>query len=448
MLSHDEWWRTHGLAIVDGFMYEASDTPEAKLFNLQLGKSTGKVTWTYLGHHTEYSREHLIDDSVRGWYTYPVEGQELLLDGAVATAAGVGCVYWGLQRFFYQPEKPDAYESGRYMKDLFAFQLKHREMLRPLSSHPQVGILVGSRTVGLYAGSHFVPSAYPNYYRGAFNLFKSLSIDSEPFLDFLMTAQQLARYTMVFLPNAACLSDEQCDLLRRYAEAGGILVSTHLTSVADENGRVRGDFGLADVFGASFDNPEPIEYPDLFLKRPKGDLIPQDPQVVRMHATRGTVEATTWDRGNHRDLGAAVVSNPAGKGRSIYIGSGLEALYEETRINAVRECLAGLLLPSLEAGRTYNVEFVPGVTPHYMASEKTIVLHLLADTANVVHHQKARESFVAVENVKARLRLPGKVKVVTLMRSGVAVETKQDGEWIAVTVPRLLVWEAIRVDLV
>lgn len=447
MLSHDEWWRTHGLAIVDGFMYEASDTPEAKLFNLQLGKSTGKVTWTYLGHHTEYSREHLIDDSVRGWYTYPVEGQELLLDGAVATAAGVGCVYWGLQRFFYQPEDPDAYESGRYMKDLFAFQIKHREMLRPLSSRPQVGILVGSRTVGLYAGSHFVPSAYPNYYRGAFNLLKSLSIESEPFLDFLMTEQQLARYTMVFLPNVACLSDEQCAMLRRYTQSGGILVSTHLTSVADETGRVRGDFGLADVFGVSLDDPEPIEYPDLFLKRTQGDLIPQDPQVVRMHAAGGTVEATTWDRGNHRDLGAAVVTNRIGKGQSIYIGSGLEALYEETRINAVREYLAGLLLPALEAGRSYILEFVPGVTPHYMASEKTIVLHLLADTANVVHHQKARESFVAVEDVKVRLRVPGKINAVTLMRSGATVDAKQDGEWIAMTVPRLLVWEAIRVDL-
>ncbi|MFZ0743532.1 MAG: beta-galactosidase trimerization domain-containing protein [Terracidiphilus sp.] len=447
MLSRDESWRTHGLAIVDGFMYEASDTPEAKLFNLQLGKSTGKATWTYLGHHTEYSQEHMKDDSVRGWYSYPVEGQELLLDGAVATAAGVGCVYWGMQRFFYQPEGPQAYASGRYMNEIFTFQQKHHEVLRSLSSRPQVGILVGSLTIGCYAGSHFVPDAYPNYYRGAFNLLKSLSIESEPFLDFSMTEQQLGRYTMVFVPDAACLSDGQCAMLRRYVESGGTLVSTHLTSVADETGRVRSNFGLADVFGATFDDAEPIEYPDLYLKPAQGDLIPQDPQVVRMHATGGTVEATTWDRGNHRDLGPAVVTHRVGKGMSIYIGSGLEAIYEETRLEPVRKYLAGLLLPWLEAGRTYNVDHVPGVTPHYMASEKTIVLYLLADTAGVVHHQKARETFVAVENVKVRLRLSGKIKAVTLMRSGAAVAATRDGEWIAVAVPRLLVYEAIRVDL-
>jgi hypothetical protein len=72
---------------------------------------------------------------------------------------------------------------------------------------------------------------------------------------------------------------------------------------------------------------------------------------------------------------------------------------------------------------------------------------MVADTAGVVHHQKARESFVPVENVIVRLRLRRMIKVVTLMRSGADVAMKQDGEWIAVTVPRLLVYEAIRVDV-
>jgi hypothetical protein len=38
---------------VDGFMFEAAETPEEKLFNLQLCQSTGKVVWTYLGSYTE-----------------------------------------------------------------------------------------------------------------------------------------------------------------------------------------------------------------------------------------------------------------------------------------------------------------------------------------------------------------------------------------------------------
>ena len=49
---------------------------------------------------------------------------------------------------------------------------------------------------------------------------------------------------------------------------GGHLIATHLTSVADEYGRVRENFGLADLFGADFLDPEPMEIPDLYLKLP------------------------------------------------------------------------------------------------------------------------------------------------------------------------------------
>lgn len=54
--------------------------------------------------------------------------------------------------------------------------------------------------------------------------------------------------------------------------------------------------------------------------------------------------------------------------------------------------------------------------------------------------------FVPVENVMVRPRLRGEIKAVTFMRSGITVTIKQDGDWIAVTVPRLLVYESIRVD--
>jgi hypothetical protein len=99
LLSRREW-RNHAIPHLDGFMFEAAETPEDKLFNMQLGQSTGKVTWTYVGTHTRYNREHMKDDRVRGWSSAPVESQELLLDGATALASGVGLVYWGLSRFF------------------------------------------------------------------------------------------------------------------------------------------------------------------------------------------------------------------------------------------------------------------------------------------------------------------------------------------------------------
>ena len=443
-------WRNRAIPVVDGFMFEAAETPEEKLFNMQLGQSTGKVTWTYVGTHTQYNREHLKDDHVRGWYSYPVESQELLLDGATALAAGVGLVYWGLSRFFYQPQGPLAYASGRYVKEIFDFQQKNDALLRGLRSRPQAGILVGAQTIDWYSGKHFVGKAYENGAHGAYQVLKANGFESEPFLDWQISPELLARYQMIYAPNAVCLSDAQCAMLVEYVRNGGKLLATHLSSVADEYGRVRRNFGLADLFGAEFLSPEPVEIPDLYLRPVGGDLIPQDPQVFRFRATSGQVLAETVDRGHRANLGPAIVKRVEGKGEVIYIGSSLEAVYEETRMEPLRSFLGGLVVPWLAPRRAYEIEYRPGLMAHFMASDNTLLLHLLADTGNKNKHLREREEFLPVIDVQARIRVPEErtARSVSLLRAGARLTPSARGGWLDVTVGRVLIHEAIKVDLV
>jgi len=448
LLSKREW-RSRALPVVDGFMFEAAETPEEKLFNMQLGQSTGKVTWTYVGTHTQYNREHLKNERVRGWFSYPVESQELLLDGATELAAGVGLVYWGLSRFFYQPERPLSYESGRYVKRIFDFQQEHDVLLRSVRSQPQVGLLVGSQTVNWYTGKHFVSRAYQNCWHGAYQLLKANSYESEPFLDWQMSPQLLSRYQMLFAPNVACLSDSQCLMLVDYVRGGGALLATHLTSVADDYGLMRKNYGLAEVFSAEFSEPKPIEIPDLYLKLPSGEEIPQDPQVLRFRENGGTVLAETLDRGHRRTLGPAIIQRSFGKGSAIYIGSSLEAVYEETRMKSLRVFFNSLVSPWLSAQRSYEIEYQSGVAPHFMASRDVLLLHLLADTGNKNKHLRSREEFLPVADVKVRIRIPQQrsVRSALLLLSGQTLpSTVRDG-WLEVAVPRVWIHEAVKVDL-
>ncbi len=53
------------------------------------------------------------------------------------------------------------------------------------------------------------------------------------------------------LPHQACLSEAQCEGVRRFVAAGGGLVATLETSRYDEEGRSRNEFALGDVFGVS-----------------------------------------------------------------------------------------------------------------------------------------------------------------------------------------------------
>lgn len=446
LLQRNDQWRSHSIPVADGFMFEAADTPTEKLFNLQLGRSTGKTIWTYVGHHTQYGREHLKDKAVRSWFSFPVEGEELLLDGAIAMAAGVGSVYWGASRFFYEKQPALSFESGRMVREVFDLQQKNEVLAKTLKHSPQVGIAVGDQTLNWLDDPYFVRSAYPNYFHGAFNLFKSLSVDSEPFLDWMLSPELLRRYRAVFLPNTVCLSNKQCDCLREYVRGGGILISSHQTSMADEIGRRRTNFGLSDVFGATTRDPHSTEYPDLYLRNEAG-LVPQDLQTTIIEATSGKVLATTYDRGNRRDLGPAVVSSRFGKGQSIYLSSGLEAVLEETQMQSLRDYLSGLLLPLFREQQSYRVSYRAGVTPHYMASANVGVLYLLADIGEREYHSKTHQHFSEVSGLTAEIHIPASgVHRISMLRSGQEIHAPIENGWLKITVPTFKVFEAVKVE--
>lgn len=429
-------WKDRCLTIADGFMFEGTD-----LFGLQLGQSTGKTIWTYIGSYAEYSGAHLHNKSIRGWYSYPLEGQQIAMECAVATAAGAGCKYWGLSRFFYQPESPTAYPEGQYLKAAFDFQVEHRGLLDSLQHRAQAGALVSDQTIKWYRSKDFVQRAYGNYFHGAYSLLKALNIEPEPFLDWLMSPEVLSRYSVIYLPNAVCLSDTQCEMLRDYVRNGGRLVATHLTSAADELGHKRDDFALADLFGASLLDPVPYEYPDLYLKPVQGPLVPQDLQIVRFRPTSGTVLAHTLSRGQEKELGPAITTRTFGKGKVMYIGSGLEAVFYETLMQPLFVYLRSLLMPLIGEIQTYRMDYVPGITAHRMTGNNRIVLHVIADIGN------RHVDYSAVHDVRLSIRVPRKVSSVSLLRRGTSIDFVAKNGWIDVVITKIDIYEAVCVEL-
>src|ERR1051325_5506400 len=71
--------------------------------------------------------------------------------------------------------------------------------------------------------------------------------------DRLLDTEHTAAYRTLILPNIAALSNAQCGQLREFVERGGGLIATYEHSLYDEHGDRRSDFGLAQLFGASYD---------------------------------------------------------------------------------------------------------------------------------------------------------------------------------------------------
>jgi len=137
-----------------------------------------------------------------------------------------------------------ALEPARQFFDWHARHQRHFANRRAIAP---IAVVMGQRGQLFHAPP--AGSAMPQYLNG---LYLAL-LEGRFLFDFVheqqLTPPALARYAAVLLPNVAWLSDAQCEALRAYVAGGGSLLGTFQTSLFDDRGNARADFGLADVFG-------------------------------------------------------------------------------------------------------------------------------------------------------------------------------------------------------
>jgi hypothetical protein len=141
----------------------------------------------------------------------------------------------------------------------------------------------------------------PAHMESAVGVFRAMMEDHLP-LDILIepdveNLQTLSQYKVLILPNAACLSPKALKTIRAFVSAGGGLLALHETSICNEFGDHRADFGLADVYGAHFKGTEDFSarwpnYPkwtELYVGIAGADLHPiADDPIVRSNYRRGS----------------------------------------------------------------------------------------------------------------------------------------------------------------
>ena len=77
-------------------------------------------------------------------------------------------------------------------------------------------------------------------------------------------------YRVLIFPNIAALSDAQCGQIRDYVQRGGSIVATYETSLYDEWGVRRSDYGLAELFGAPYDGGTAARMQNSYLRLETG----------------------------------------------------------------------------------------------------------------------------------------------------------------------------------
>jgi Hypothetical glycosyl hydrolase 6/Beta-galactosidase trimerisation domain len=139
----------------------------------------------------------------------------------------------------------------RVVEEVYDWHHQAERYLRNEQSLARVAMVYSQQTAWFYGGER-AGAKVEDHTLGMYHALIEARIPFEMVHDRLLDPEHINPFKLLILPNIAALSNQQCAQLRAYVAAGGNLLATHETSLYDEWGERRSDFGLADLYGVSF----------------------------------------------------------------------------------------------------------------------------------------------------------------------------------------------------
>jgi hypothetical protein len=405
----------------------------------------------------------------------------VITNGGVPPVAGFHMDHDTTESHFYQILKA----REPWLKD--ATSTKWAAILVSEKSYLFYGI-PGSRAEygGVFIGSGIdtkdvsasIPSErrFPAHLESAVGMFRACMEAHLPFdlisdLD-IEQGTRLDRYKVLILPDAACLSENALARIRSFVDAGGGLVATQASSLYDENGGQRGNFGLADLFSANFKalKDHTGRWPN---HANTADVMLMDHEVTKHPTIQGnfgkykdSVNYIGWTVETEASSGSTVVAqyypyenwqpkpdnkhpflilSEARKGRVAYFAAAIDQAYflspyqfeRPLMINAIRWA-AGNNLPPVEVDAPMCVQSAF----YEQDNGKRTVVHLLNEINTTggrawpESDPSMREEIVPIADITVRFRNPAITKA-TLQPEGIDLALTKVDNGFEVKVPQL-----------
>ena len=172
------------------------------------------------------------------------------------------------------------------VEKFYGWHYRNRKYLRNEKSLAEVAMVYSQQSAAYYGGDQ-AAAKVENASLGYYQALVEARIPFDMVHDQLLDEEKIDRYRVLILPNIAALSDRQCQKLSEYVTRGGSIVATHETSLYDEWGKRRNDFGLAALFGVSYDGKVDAQVHNSYLN------VEKDPRDGSYHPlVRGLENAT------------------------------------------------------------------------------------------------------------------------------------------------------------
>jgi hypothetical protein len=272
-----------------------------------------------------------------------------------------------------------------------------------------------------------------------------------------LSPQRLKGIKVLLLPNTAFISGHDIEIIRNYVREGGGLIASRKTSLFDEQGKPRRDFGLADLLGVRYtgiladtanDTYQLVRDRESPILKNLGDtdmlinggstilvnLVNKDYRIVATHipTIHNQPPEYSWLLDMKTDY-PTIVSGSFGKGRVVYFANAIEALcflnghedYTELYKNALDFASGGDYSAKVSAPRSVHVNII---------SDQKDENHLIAALVNTTGTSQRPLKEVVPVPAQVRIPLRGRKLTASKVLWGDTMKISQEGDEAVITV--------------
>jgi hypothetical protein len=356
--------------------------------------------------------------------------------------------------------------------------------LRNESPLARVGIVYSQQTAWFGGTSNHVQDHINGWYQALIEA----RLPFEFVHDQLLDAAHLRQFKTLILPNLVALSDAQCAQLQNFVANGGGLIATHETSLCDEWGVRRKNFGLAELFGVNYSGRTEPRMMNAYLRleheathhHPLLKGLEDAPRIIH-GVSRVEVEPRekfppmpltlipsypdlpmemVYPRVAHTDIAqvflrdfsapnpSSTLHPPSSTGRVIYFPWDIDRTFWEVLSTDHGKLLRNAVEWATNEAPPVTVTGAGILDVTAWRQKNSFTVHLVNLTNPMMMKGPVRE-LIPISEQTVRLRLPDglRAKKVHLLAANKTPRVQRNGDELTITVPSILDHEIVAIDV-